>query len=421
MSGCISKAVGIKKTPLVLDLFAGAGGLSEGFVQAGCNVVSCIEMDKASCNTLRTRAIYHALKERNRLEEYRDYILGRVSRVDLIERFELQQARDSVIRAEITQGTHAGLIREIKRKLEGRKLDIIVGGPPCQAYSYIGRARDKQNMQGDKRNYLYKYYVEFLKELRPKVFIFENVPGLETAGGGHHLSHMRDVMKNAGYETGYDILNAADFGVPQNRKRIILLGWSEDSGIKAYPHFKGVDRSYLVKDFLTDLPPITAGDQVTFKKYAKANRLLEALGIIDPEFKILFDHITRRHNSRDLAIYRHAVALKNQGSNLRYDQLPAKLITHKNVKGFLDRFKVIDQNALGSHTVVAHISRDGNFYIHPDRRQNRSLSVREAARLQTFPDDYKFEGSRSSKFKQIGNAVPPMFAKTIARELCKHV
>ncbi len=172
---------------------------------------------------------------------------------------------------------------------------------------------------------------------------------------------------------------------------------------------------------MADLPPIAAGDQIMFKKYTKRSKLLEALGIVDPKFNILFDHITRPHNPRDLAIYCRATAFKKQGQNLKYTQLPSRLITHKNISSFLDRFKVVDQNAPGSHTIVAHISKDGNFYIHPDIRQNRSLSVREAARLQTFPDSYKFEGARGSRFKQIGNAVPPMFAEVIAKELCRYI
>ncbi len=219
----ISNVCDIKRPPLVLDLFAGAGGLSEGFVRAGCEIVSCIEMDKSSCDTLRTRAIYHALKERDKLEEYRNYILGKTSKEELIEKFELQKERDSVICATISKDTYANLIEEIKRKLNGRQLDLIVGGPPCQAYSYIGRARDKQNMRNDERNYLYKYYIEFLKELRPKFFVFENVPGIKTANNGRHLYNMRNAMRRAGYKTRLKTLNAVDFGIPQNRKRVILV------------------------------------------------------------------------------------------------------------------------------------------------------------------------------------------------------
>lgn len=412
-----------KTTPLVLDLFAGAGGLSEGFIKAGCEVVGHIEMDKSSCDTIITRMLYYALLKKGKLDEYKDYVLGNISRDELIQKYELEAERDSVICKEISQETYSPLIEQIKQNLNGRSLDIVIGGPPCQAYSYIGRARDKQKMRDDKRNYLYRYYIEFLKALKPKVFVFENVPGLLSAGGGEHLKTMRASMKEVGYETELDVLNAADFGVPQNRKRVILVGWSAESGLSGYPDFKSrkVERTYVVKDFLSDLPSIQAADEVMIKTYAAKNELLARLGVISPEFDILFDHITRPHNERDLEIYRRAVDMKDQGENLKYDQLPVHLKTHKNERGFLDRFKVVDQNAAGSHTVVAHIGKDGHFYIHPDKTQNRSLSIREAARLQTFPDDYKFEGARSARFKQIGNAVPPMLSAVIANTILKEL
>lgn len=129
------------------------------------------------------------------------------------------------------------------------------------------------------------------------------------------------------------------------------------------------------------------------------------------------DHVARPNNAQDLEIYALAVSQKSKGKNLRYNELPSRLKTHKNEHVFLDRFRVVDHKARGSHTIVAHIAKDGHSYIHPDIKQNRSLSVREAARLQTFPDDYRFEGSRSSKFRQIGNAVPPMLSSVIAERL----
>ena len=145
--------------------------------------------------------------------------------------------------------------------------------------------------------------------------------------------------------------------------------------------------------------------------------LLEQIGISTEEFDLLIDHRTRVHNARDLEIYKLAVELKEKGENLKYNNLPDHLKTHKNQTVFLDRFKVIDAKARGSHTVVAHIGKDGHYYIHPDKKQNRSLSIREAARLQTFPDDYFFEGPKSSRYKQIGNAVPVLLAKAIANKI----
>lgn len=409
------------KSPKVLDLFAGAGGLSEGFIRAGYDMIGHIEMEKNACNTLITRMIYHALVRKGKMEEYKKYILGKISRDSLIEKYGLQKEKNSVICSKITEDNYKELIKQIKTRLNGDGLDMIIGGPPCQAYSYIGRARDENNMKNDDRNFLYKYYVEFLKALKPKIFVFENVPGLESAGEGKYLEDMRILMAKAGYKTDYRILNAVDFGVPQNRKRVILVGWTKDSKLKEYPIFKKVERDYLVKDFFANLPKIQAGKEVKTKKFSKQNELLEELGIVNTEFGLLMDHVARPNTKQDLEIYKRAVLAKKSGENIKYNQLPERLKTHNNEDGFLDRFKVIDDKAKGSHTVVAHIAKDGHFYIHPDIKQNRSLTVREAARLQTFPDDYKFEGDRGPRFKQIGNAVPPMFSLILAKELKKYL
>lgn len=407
--------------PKVLDLFAGAGGLSEGFIRAGCQIIGHIEIDKKACSTLITRMIYHTLLKRGKFGEYKRYILGKITRDALIERYGLQKERDSVICAKIEKDNYRELIRQIKERLKGQKLDIIIGGPPCQAYSYIGRARDSKNMRRDERNFLYRHYLEFLKALKPKIFVFENVPGLETAGKGKYLRDMRRLMKRAGYNTDYKILNAADFGVPQNRKRVILVGWSKISKLNSYPDFPATERDYVVKDFFAGLPKVQAGTGRRVEKFSKRNILLEKLGIFNPKFGILMDQVARPNTRQDLEIYRRAVLAKQKGENIKYNHLPERLKTHNNEDGFLDRFKVINTNVRGSHTIVAHIAKDGHFYIHPSIKQNRSLTVREAARLQTFPDDYKFEGERGPQFKQIGNAVPPMFARAIANELIKYL
>lgn len=409
------------RRPKILDLFAGAGGLSEGFIRADCEIVGHIEMDKNACNTLITRMVYHALLQKGRMDEYKNYVLGKITRESLIEKYGLQKERDSVICSKIKEDNYKDLIEQIKTRLNGESLDMIVGGPPCQAYSYIGRARDEHNMRNDDRNFLYKYYVQFLKALKPKIFVFENVPGLKSAGKGKYLRDMQRLMKKAGYETDYRILNAADFGVPQNRKRVVLVGWSKESKLKEYPDFKKVDREYLVRDFFANLPKIHAGEEIKIKKIPKQNELLEKLGIVNDEFGLLMDHVSRPNTKQDLEIYKRAVEAKQHGENIKYNQLPERLKTHKNEEGFLDRFKVVDGNAKGSHTVVAHIAKDGHFYIHPDLKQNRSLTVREAARLQTFPDDFKFEGDRGPRLKQIGNAVPPMFSTILANELRKYL
>jgi DNA (cytosine-5)-methyltransferase 1 len=419
--GIIQKSVSQKKKPRVLDLFAGAGGFSEGFVSAGCDMVAHIEMNKDACETIRTRMIYHALRRSGKLGEYRKYASGKKSREALIEENGLQAEAESVIHAEITHENRRALIAEVKKRLAGEALDLIIGGPPCQAYSHIGRSSDRRRMKRDPRKFLYEHYVEFLKALKPRVFVFENVPGLLSAGGGSYLADMRRLMKKAGYNTDYRLLNAADFGVPQDRKRVILIGWRAGSGLDAYPEFKTIERSYTVSDFLSDLPKLKAGEGLERTPHKGKSALLRGLGIERTDMQILLDHVARPQSKRDLEVYKIAVRKKKGGKNLRYYELPKRLKTYKNEHSFLDRFKVVDGSARASHTVIAHIAKDGHYYIHPDIRQNRALTVREAARLQTFPDNFIFEGTRSAKYRQIGNAVPPMLSKIIADELLRRL
>lgn len=417
----VDNVVTEKRTLKVLDLFAGAGGFSEGFIAAGCDMIAHVEMDKYACETIRTRMIYHALKKAGRLDEYKKYLIGKKDRDTLMRENGLQKEADSVIQAKISRENYQDLIADVRKKLGGEKLDIIIGGPPCQAYSHIGRSSDKKHMKRDQRKFLYEHYVEFLKAFRPNIFIFENVPGLLSAGKGVYLRDMRRLMKNAGYATDYTILNAADFGVPQERKRVILIGWREESGMSGYPLFRPVDRTYIVDDFLKDLPVLRAGDGTTRVARRKSSALLRTLGITNPDIPLLLDHVARPQSKRDLEIYRIAVRQKNKGKNTRYNELPARLKTHKNETGFLDRFKVVNASGRASHTIIAHIAKDGHYYIHPDIKQNRALTVREAARIQTFPDDFLFEGTRTAQFRQIGNAVPPMLSKIIADEVTRHL
>jgi DNA (cytosine-5)-methyltransferase 1 len=252
----IKKKLEKKYSPRVLDLFAGAGGLSEGFVHAGCEIVGHIEMDKDSCDTLITRMMYHALLKIGKFDEYQNYVLGNITRDEIIEKYGLQNERDSVICAKIGDKNYKELISEIKKRLNGERLDIIVGGPPCQAYSHIGRAVDDKNMRWDSRKFLYRYYLEFLKALKPKIFVFENVPGLQTSGKGKYLREMRKLMKDAGYETDYRVLNTADFGVPQNRRRVILVGWNKESKLKATQSFPCVPANMLSVIFLLTFPKL---------------------------------------------------------------------------------------------------------------------------------------------------------------------
>lgn len=403
-----------------IDLFSGAGGLSEGFIQNGFKAIAHVEIDKSACQTLETRLIYHKLKKEDNLSEYYNYLQGKINRKTFVEKFGTQELSNSVINSAIGGKNNDEIFEKIEILLGNNNVDLVVGGPPCQAYSLVGRSRDKDNMENDPRNFLYKEYAKFLKRYIPKVFVFENVMGLITANKGAYFKNMKAYFKRIGYELDYDILNSSEFGVLQKRKRIILIGWQKGSKFK-YPDFNKSENNYTVKDILSDLKKLKPGDEKNVTKYAKPiNEYLEKYELRNG-VDFVTQHITRNHNERDLKIYKIAISklLKN-GERLKYPDLPSELKTHKNEKAFVDRFKVVNPND-HSHTMVAHISKDGHHYIYPDLKQVRSLSVREAARIQSFPDDFYFEGGRTAAFRQIGNAVPPLMGKEIAKFIKKQL
>lgn len=400
-----------------IDLFAGAGGLSEGFIRAGFNPIAHVEMNKDACDTLKTRTAFHYLKSNNRIDEYHDYLNGIINREKFLAKIPLDLI-SSVINKEISSETLPFIFNEIDKKIGKQKVDIVIGGPPCQAYSVAGRARDPKGMSDDPRNHLYKYYVEFLKRYKPKMFVFENVPGILSANNGGYLDLIFEAVREAGYELDKKVLNAKHFGVLQDRKRVIIIGWKKNLKLK-YPHFEEKEPEYeILKDLFSDLPKIKSGQgEWGVIKYAKeTNNYLKKFGIRN-EIDFTSQHISRANNQNDLEIYRIAVGKwVDENKRLNYSELPERLIKHNNTKSFTNRFQVV--NHLGvSHTVVAHICADGHYYIHPDINQNRSITVREAARIQSFPDDYFFEKSRTTAFKQIGNAVPVLMAEGIANKL----
>lgn len=403
-----------------LDLFAGCGGLSEGFIRAGFSPVAHIEMDQAASNSLKTRMCYHWLKEHNKLRLYYDYLNKKISRKDLYSSVP-PDVIDSVINEEISEDTLNNMFNTIDKKLNQQKLFLIIGGPPCQAYSLIGRSCEKENMLNDKRNYLYKYYAEFLKHYEPEHFVFENVTGLLSAkdpDGNRHLDNMLQLFKNIGYECTPYILNAKEYGVPQNRRRVIILGNRENSK-KLDLNIPKDPCKCTINELFRDLPKINAGCNAS--KYEKnTNKILLNLKIREKQVPLTFQ-MARPNTKQDLAIYKLAVEKWEQKeSRLNYNDIPSSLQTHKNRSAFTDRFKVVAGNLTYSHTVVAHVAKDGHYYIHPDIKQNRSLTPREVARIQTFPDDFYFEGikdevCRTAAYKQIGNAVPVILAEKIAQ------
>jgi DNA (cytosine-5)-methyltransferase 1 len=406
-----------------IDLFAGAGGLSEGFKKAGYNPIAHVEMDEAACYTLRTRTAYHYLKSKKKFGQYVQYLKGEIDRQTLYSKVPKEEM-DTVINKSISDENNIEIFKRIDELLNGNKVHLIIGGPPCQAYSLVGRARSKDGMESDPRNHLYLQYAKYLKKYEPNVFVFENVLGLRSADEGRYFKKMVSEFNKLGYAVKDFLFNAKDFGVLQNRKRIILIGHKKELNLTITDFTAGNKKQYLVESIFRDLPKLQAGDgKDKDDKYAtkETNEYLETSHIRNG-ITVLTQHVSRPHTEQDKEIYRIAVELMQNGDRLNYITLPERLKTHNNRHSFFDRFKVVSATAPAAQTVVAHIAKDGHYYIHPDIKQNRSITVREAARLQSFPDDFYFEGvkenaNRTAAFKQIGNAVPPLMAFAIASKL----
>ncbi len=400
-----------------IDLFAGAGGLSEGFIKEGFHPVAHVEMDKDACDTLKTRLAYYYLLKKNKSQTYYSYLKNNISRDVLWDQVP-DTLKKTVINEEISKRTIGYIFLKIDSLVKNDKVDLIIGGPPCQAYSLVGRSRDPKGMKRDKRNFLFRYYAEFLKRYKPEYFVFENVLGLLTAGEKRYLNEMIKLFESVGYSVAEPtIINAEEYGVLQKRRRVIIMGQMGKRKF-VFPELNKIQNTWQVKkDLFYDLPKLKPGEEINITKYTKPiNEYLKKTEIRNG-IDFVTQHIARQHNHRDLEIYSIAIdKWINQHTRLKYSELPVRLQTHNNTEAFLDRFKVINP-AGHSHTMVAHISKDGHYYIYPDLKQIRSISVREAARIQSFPDDYYFEGGRTAAFKQIGNAVPPLMASALARKI----
>jgi DNA (cytosine-5)-methyltransferase 1 len=402
-----------------IDLFSGAGGLSEGFIKAGFNPIAHVELDSHACNTLETRLVYHKLKHENNLDHYNDYLNDKITRENFISKFGDKFLSESVLNIGIGDKNNKVIFDKIDDLAGNKEIDLVIGGPPCQAYSLVGRARDEKGMKDDPRNFLYKEYAKFLKNYRPKAFVFENVLGLISAEKGIYFKNMQKYFRSIGYNLDYKIQHSEDFGVLQKRRRVILIGWRKDVDFE-YPDFDKIVHNFKVRDILTDLKKLKPGEQKNITKYKAGTTEYLTQFELRNGVDFVSQHIARPHNDRDLEIYKIAIKKWQKEERLKYPDLPEILKTHKNEKSFVDRYKVVDPNGF-SHTMVAHIAKDGHHYIYPDTKQVRSLSVREAARIQSFPDDFFFEGGRSAAFRQIGNAVPPLMAEKIANAIMNKI
>lgn len=388
-----------------IDLFAGCGGLSEGFYRMGFKALAHVEINHEACETLRTRMEYYGYKN----------------------------AGKAVIEHDITA---EDILDRIDEVVNGRTVDIIIGGPPCQAYSTAGRVRDGKGMEKDPRNFLFESYVRILEYFRPKFFVFENVTGILSARVNGSLIFPR-VLKALGndYKLVEDPLllihNSANYGVPQLRKRVIIMGVRKDiDTVQAIDLYLGVKKTNYdpdmpetergnllrfvdVHDALCDLPPVEPGQDASTEAfdYPCNNPFLRRIG--QPGIHPLMDHIARNHNDRDRERFR--VMIENHWS---FGEMRRRRpdLEHEHARVF-DNSYVVQWWDLPSKTILAHIHKDGFQFIHPDYNQARTFTVREAARIQSFPDDFVFAGSRGEKYKQIGNAVPVLFAEALARSI----
>ncbi len=387
-----------------IDLFAGCGGLSEGFYKQGYEALAHIEIDPTACKTLKTRMKHYKYKNAEKAVLEQD-----ITKTDVIERL------DSVI--------------------QGAEVDLIIGGPPCQAYSTAGRARDEKGMKEDPRNFLFESYVKILNNYNPKFFVFENVTGILTANvDGKQIINL--VVKALGEKYNVDfspelcVLNSANYGVPQIRKRVIIIGVRKDIKIEPQDIYKsikkthydpdmeedereGLEKYVTVRDAIAELPFLRPGQgkkEIEFE-FSRNNDFLKT--ITAPGLKVLRDHVARNHNQMD--IMRYETMARNKWT---FKELLEKRedLRHEKPRVFGNSYTVQWWD-LPSKTIIAHLYKDGNQFIHPDYRQGRTFTVREAARIQSFPDDFVFEGPRTEQFKQIGNAVPPLLAEAIAKAL----
>jgi DNA (cytosine-5)-methyltransferase 1 len=511
----------MKKAIPVVDLFAGPGGLGEGF--SSCEVTSdsgkreppfrialSVEKEASAHRTLRLRSFYRLLRLNDALmDQYYAYITGRAT-VPFTEesRKYWDASGQEALRLEIGTQNASRILREKVKGIAQMNPDwVLIGGPPCQAYSVAGRSRNKgkndYEPEKDKRHFLYKHYLELIREYRPAVFVMENVKGIlsSTVSGSNIFTRILEDLRAAEDKgaTGYriyslsksgvvysgpegDAVDPHDFvvraelhGIPQARHRVILVGVREDLAPRVFYPLQRKQK-VSVRQAISDLPKLRSGlsskdslecwraavieqaklvaaslkelkDPSDQKKIKAALRLVlkgrlphqdrgavslnQALAranqftrrLRQPKLQsFVLNHEARGHMSSDLGRYLFAAAYATVKKVSPSQEAFPKALAPKHESWFTgyfaDRFRVQVRNEPAT-TVTCHIAKDGHYYIHHDPRQCRSLTVREVARLQTFPDDYFFEGSRTEQYIQVGNAVPPLLAREIAKKVWK--
>lgn len=392
-----------------IDLFVGCGGLSEGFEQSRkYKMIGAVEWEPSPVKELRNH-----LKNRWGIQDSEERVL----------QFDIQRTE------ELFNGwkdKKFGESKGLDALVGNRQLDVIIGGPPCQAYSVAGRIRDEHGMREDYRNYLFESYLKVVQHYKPRVFVFENVPGILSAKPGDGSVRIIDLIQKAFADAGYavlpDLSNAiidmTEYGVPQNRKRIIILGVSKEHyGDKAeamvekfyssyLPEYK-IEKKATVRDAIGDLPKLRPLDEPISYLGRKLSH-----SVSDP---LINGHISRFHNKRDIELFKFLEEDIASG-RMKFTSTKSLKTLYTKLTGKtsnVHKYYVLRWDE-PSNLIPAHLFKDGLRHIHPDPEQARTITVREAARLQTFPDNYYFNCSQTDAFKMIGNVVPPLFAKKVA-------
>ena len=341
--------------PSVIDLFAGVGGLSLGFEKQGFDVLIANEYDESIADAY------------SKNHKGTKMIVGDITSLDLKETF----------------GSYAG------------KVDVVIGGPPCQGFSQKGQ----RNTIHDERNFLFKYYVAVVELVKPRYFVMENVPNLLTAENGYFFREIEELFNKMGYSLEHGVLNAADYGVPQNRRRAIIIGKLNGDAPKL-PAPK--DEKVTIWDAISDLAYLESGEGTDVQEYKNAPES-EYQKRLRGNATVLYNHVATKHSP--IALERLAMIPPNAGKEV----LPKEHITKSIYSGTWTRMRTDEISV--TITTRFDTPSSGKF-THP--YLDRAITVREAARIQSFPDDFQFTGNKGSQMKQVGNAVPPLLAAAIA-------